>query len=140
MDEDIRIREALENAEKNIAYLATMPDKKLEEKLELIYIQSEIALQKKITSSIKLLEIWRSQVIAARIYKAENNIADVPTEIEEFMAEAEFMEKKSKERIKALKKTEEKPATLPEKVNESQNIQKENKPPARNADEQLSFF
>lgn len=82
MKVDFRIQKALLNADENIAILATMPDKKLSEKLDAIHLQSEIAVQKRMDSSIELLEIWRSQVIEARIYKAENNIADSPSEIE----------------------------------------------------------
>jgi len=76
-----RTQQALNNWDSYVTQLATMPDSKLEEKLETIHLQSEIAIQKRMESSIELLEIWRSQVIEARIYKAENNIPDSPNEM-----------------------------------------------------------
>ncbi len=45
-------------------------------------MQMELADQKRNTDSLELLEVWRSQVIEARIYKAENEINDAPNEIE----------------------------------------------------------
>src|SRR5436305_315231 len=82
MTTDIRIKDSLENHEQYVLTLACLPDKELARKLELVHMQSELAEQKKNTASLELLEIWRSQIIEARIYKAENNIADVPNEIE----------------------------------------------------------
>jgi hypothetical protein len=93
-----RIQEALNNAEANIAFLATLPDKKLAEKLDTIHLQSEIAMQKKQTASLELLEIWRAQVIEARIYKAENNIPDAANKIELAVADIETFTAKSEER------------------------------------------
>ena len=100
------MREALENNEANIALLATMPDKALVEKLETIYLQSEIAIQKGLTSSIELLEVWRSQVIEARIYKAENNIPDAPNEIELAIADIETVVAKTEGRQEAFEEME----------------------------------
>ena len=82
MSSEIRIRQALEHAEEYVACLATMPDKELVKKLDLIHQQSVIAEKEKKTSSLNLLEIWRSQVIAARIYKVENSIPDIPKPID----------------------------------------------------------
>ncbi len=75
-----------------------MSDRKLTEKLEAIYLQSDIAIQKGLTSSLELMEIWRSQIIEARIYKAENNIPDAPNEIELAIADIETVVAKSEER------------------------------------------
>ncbi|MBX9850766.1 MAG: hypothetical protein K2X86_03305 [Cytophagaceae bacterium] len=86
-----RIQQLLKNAEANILFLASLSDKKLAEKLETIHLQSEIAEQKNIQHSIELLEIWRSQVIAARIYKAENEIPDAPDEIKISIADIETL-------------------------------------------------
>ena len=61
-------------------------------------MQAKIAIERKIISSIELLEIWREQVIEARIYKAENNIPDAPNEIEEAIADVETMIVKAEER------------------------------------------
>ncbi|MEO5643159.1 MAG: hypothetical protein ABIS12_07525 [Bacteroidia bacterium] len=102
MSNNSRIQEALENAEENIAFLATLSDKKLVEKLDIIHLQSEIAIQKKQTTSIGLLEVWRTQVIEARIYKAENNIPDAPNKIEIAIADVETVVAKSEERIEIL--------------------------------------
>ena len=94
----MRKRDAIENTEANIVFLATMPDKKLIEKLETIYLQSKIAIKKGLTTSLALLEIWRSQVIEARIYKAENNIPDAPNEIELAIADIETIVAKTEQR------------------------------------------
>lgn len=61
VSKDVRIQLALDNAEEYIARLATMPDRRLEEKLEAIHLQSKIAIQKRMDESLELLEIWRSQ-------------------------------------------------------------------------------
>lgn len=82
MSKAIRIQEAIDNAEANINYLASLPDRALAEKLDTVHLQMKLAEEKKNTAAIELLEIWRSQIIEARIYKAENNIADAPNEIE----------------------------------------------------------
>lgn len=57
---------------------------------------------KKNTESLELLEIWRSQVIAARIYKAENNIPDAPSEIELAIADIETTLAKAEAREEML--------------------------------------
>jgi len=98
MSKDVRIQIALDNWDDYVATLAAMPDKRLAEKLETIYLQSEIAVRKKMTESIELLEVWRAQVIEARILKAENNIPDAPNEIEEAIADVETMVIKVEER------------------------------------------
>ena len=62
----IRIKDCLDNHE---AYIATMPDKELAKKLDLVHIQMEIAEQTKNTASLELLEIWHHQIIETRIFK-----------------------------------------------------------------------
>lgn len=98
MSNDPRIRLALENWDSYVAQLATMPDKKLVEKLEVINMQAVIAQEKNITSSSELLEIWWRQVVDARTYKAENNIPDAPNEIELAIADIETFISKTEER------------------------------------------
>lgn len=93
-----RIKAAIENAEANVEFLATYPDNVLSDKLELIHTQMEIAEQKRNTESLELLEIWRNQVIDARIYKVENNIPDAPNEIELAIADIETTVAKAEER------------------------------------------
>ncbi len=95
---NIRIKDAIDNAEANVEFLASYPDDVLSDKLELIHIQMEIAEQKRNTDSLELLEVWRSQVIDARIYKAENNIPDAPNEIELAIADIETTVAKAEER------------------------------------------
>jgi len=102
MSNQLRIQEALENAEANIELLATYSDAELAEKLDTIHLQTDIAAQKNNTASLQLLEIWRSQIIAARIYKAENNIPDAPSEIELAIADIETTVARSEERQEAL--------------------------------------
>ncbi|MCC7050694.1 MAG: hypothetical protein IT239_02805 [Bacteroidia bacterium] len=98
----IRIQKALENWDAYVAQLATMPDKKLIEKLEVINMQAVIVQEKNITFSSELLEIWWRQVVEARTYKAENNIPDAPNEIEIAIAGIETFVAKSEERQEAL--------------------------------------
>jgi hypothetical protein len=103
MSTEIQIRQALERAEEYIARLATFSDKKLEKHLDIIHKQSVIAEKEKMTSAIQLLEIWRSQVIQARILKAENNIPDVPSDMELAIADMESFEEKVEQRKEILK-------------------------------------
>ena len=98
MSKHIRIQEAIDNAEANINYLATLPDYVLSEKLDTIHLQTELAEQKRNTNSLELLEVWRSQIIDARIYKAENNIPDAPNEIELSIQEIETVVAKTEQR------------------------------------------
>jgi len=102
MSKDLQIREALENAEANIAYLATLPDSALAEKLDTIHIQTTLAEHKQNTPAIELLETWRSQIIQARIYKAENKIPDTASEIELAIADIETKIAITEERQQAL--------------------------------------
>ncbi len=134
MSTEIRIRQALERAEEYVEYLATMPDKELSKKLDIIHMQSVIAEKEKNASSIKLLEIWRSQVIAARIYKIENNIPDVPKAIDLAIAEMEAQEEKSEQRQEILNETR---TTI---VSEDITPYPENKKENPDKPEQLSLF
>jgi hypothetical protein len=102
MSNSVRMKEALDNAEANVELLATFPDYELSEKLDTIHIQMDLAEAKKNTESLELLEIWRSQVIAARIYKAENNIPDAPNEIEMAIADIETTVAKAEERAEII--------------------------------------
>ncbi len=99
---DLRLAEAIDNAGANIEYMATLSDYDLSEKLDTIHIQMELAEQKRNTDALELLEVWRSQVIEARIYKAENNIPDAPSEIELTIADIETTVAKAEERAEIL--------------------------------------
>ena len=98
MSKELRLKEAIDNAETNVLFLAGLPDKELSNRLDLVHIQMELAEQKRNTDSLELLEVWRSQIIEARILKAENNIADAPNEIEIAIADIETVVAKAEER------------------------------------------
>lgn len=102
-----RIQQALEQAETNIALMAGWPHQKLKERLELVNIQSAIAEEKRDEETLKLLEVWRSQLIEARIRKYEDNIADAPNEIEQAIADIETITAKLDEREEILSPPEE---------------------------------
>lgn len=98
----IRIKDCIDNYEKYVAIMATLPDKELAIKLDLVHIQSEIAYKTNNTGSLELLEIWRTQIIDARIYKMDNKIPDAPNEIEQAIADIETFESKTEERKEIL--------------------------------------
>lgn len=128
MSNDPRIRLAIENWDAYVTQLATLPDKELSKKLDIINMQAVIAQEKKITSSSELLEIWWRQVVEARIYKAENNIPDAPNEIELAIADIETYVVKSEQRQDSLNEI-----TQPVK-------QSHPKVQQQNNDSQLSLF
>jgi enoyl reductase-like protein len=66
----------------------------------------ELAEQKRNTDSLELLEVWRSQLIDARIYKAENEIDDAPNEIELAIADIETVVAKAEERQEIIESTQ----------------------------------
>lgn len=98
----IRIKECIDNHEKYVAIMATLPDKELTKKLELVHIQSAIAEKTKNTGSLELLEVWHHQIIEARIYKSENEIPDAPNEMELAIADIETVVSKTEERQEIL--------------------------------------
>lgn len=134
MSNEIRIRLALERAEEYIAYLATMADKELAKKLDIIHLQSVIAEKEKNTPSLELLEIWRSQIIQARILKIENNIPDTPRAIDIALAEMEAQEEKSEQRQEIL--NEARATAIEEEAEQSKEQEKGNS----DKPEQLSLF
>ena len=97
MSNDPRIRSAIKNWDAYVKQMATMSDKKLVEKLDVINMQAVIAEKKNMISSSELLEIWWRQAVEARTYKAENNIPDAPNEIELAIADIETYVAKSEE-------------------------------------------
>jgi hypothetical protein len=124
----IRIKDCIDNYDKYVALMATLPDKELATKLNLVHIQSEIACKTNNVGSLELLEIWRTQIIDARIYKMENNIADAPNEIKEAIADIETFVSKTEGREELLNNFSEHV-----KKNHSKNQQ-------QNDDSQLSLF
>jgi hypothetical protein len=111
MHKDIRITEAIENKEKNITFLASQTDIELSKKLNLVHIQMELAEKTSNGRSLQILEVWRSQIIEARIYKAENRIPDQPSEIELAVMNIETIIEKSVQREEVLRSSQ---SELPE--------------------------
>jgi hypothetical protein len=114
----IRIKDCIDNYDKYVALMATLPDKELATKLNLVHIQSEIACKTNNVGSLELLEIWRTQ----------NNIADAPNEIKEAIADIETFVSKTEGREELLNNFSEHV-----KKNHSKNQQ-------QNDDSQLSLF
>lgn len=124
----IRIKDCIDNHDKYVAIMATLPDKELAKKLDLVHIQSELAEKTKNTGSLELLEVWHQQIIEARIYKAENEIPDAPNEIELAIADIETFVSKTEERQEIM--------------NEFSNPVKQSRPKIQQQDNdsQLSLF
>ena len=117
----IRIREALDNAEEWIAYLAQFNDRKLERRLDIIHQQIDIALANGQLEAVALLRIWREQTIEARLMKYDQHPPlDKMTELEEIRAEREAMEREIEKREKTLaavlKDAEPKPIAQEEQI------------------------
>ena len=102
MSSPIQIKDCVDNHEKYVAILATLPDKELAKKLDLVHLQTQLAEQTTNTAALELLEIWHHQIIEARLYKAEHSIADAPNEIELAIADIETVLSKSEEREQAM--------------------------------------
>ena len=128
MSLSIRIKDCIDNHEKYVAIMATLPDKELAMKLKLVHIQSEIAEKTKNAGSLELLEVWQKQIIEARIYKAENEIPDAPNEIELAIADIETFAGNADERQEIM--------------NEFSNPAKQSRPKIQQEDKdsQLSLF
>jgi hypothetical protein len=103
MNKTARMQDCIDNHEAYVRALATLPDKKLAEKLDTMHLQMAIAEQKKDTGTLELLEIWRAQTIEARTHKAENNIADAPNEIELATANIETFVAETEKRQEVLR-------------------------------------
>ncbi len=102
MSISLRIKDCIDNHEKYVTIMASLPDKELAKKLSLVHIQMELAEKKRNTASLELLEIWHHQIIEARIYKAENKIQDAPNDIELAIADIESYVNKSEDRSEIL--------------------------------------
>jgi len=97
-----RIELALDNWDDYVNTLTTLSDKQLVKKLDLIHIQSQLALKNNNARSSQLLNIWWKQTVEARILKAENKIPNAPSEIELAIADIETIVAKTKEREKTI--------------------------------------
>lgn len=130
MDNQQRIKEANADHQINIAYLSSLSENDLSEKLDTVHLQMELAEKSGNTSSMEILELWRTQIIEARIYKAENDIPDQASEIDIAISDVETVVARSEERIDALNEIsiESRPEKTKRKYQEEAN------------DDQLSLF
>ena len=103
--QDVRVQLALDNWDDYVNTLTTLSDKQLAKKLDLIHIQSQLALKNNNTISSQLLEIWWKQTVEARILKAENNIPDALNEIEIAIADIETVVAKTEVRKEIIEDT-----------------------------------
>lgn len=86
---DIKIQEALQNANKWIAHLATRPDAELVRRLDTNAFQYEIAYKSKDEKLCEFMNIMHRILVEARIYKDEHQ---TPDEISEISLEVSQME------------------------------------------------
>ena len=86
---EIKIQEALQNANEWIAYLATRPDAELVRRLDTNAFQYEIAYKNKDEKLCEFMNIMHRILVEARIYKDEHQI---PDEISEISLEVSQME------------------------------------------------
>ena len=96
----IRIKEALDNADENIAYLSRFADTKLERKLNIVQQQIGMARRNRQDEALHLLLIWERQIIEARIMKYDQHPPlDELTERVQRIAEKEAFDKNTKREI-----------------------------------------
>lgn len=86
---DIKIQEALQNANEWIAFLATRPDAELVRRLDTNAFQYEIAYKNKDEKLCEFMDVMHRILVEARIYKDEHQI---PDEISEISLEVSQME------------------------------------------------
>jgi hypothetical protein len=94
----LKIKDAQENSAQWIEYLATKSEENLIRRLRINHLQYEIAAKEKKDDVCELERI----IIEARIFKAENNIPDLPNEIELAIADIETTVAKAEERKEIL--------------------------------------
>ena len=97
-----KIKQAREKSREWIEYLATKSDKELEKRLRINHQQYALAEKEKQGDMCELLGIMERILIEARIYKAENKIEDIASEIELALAEMEMQESKAEERVELM--------------------------------------
>jgi hypothetical protein len=102
MSKAAQLKEAMEQAEANVQLMAKWSQRDLAERLELIHTQLQLAEQKKDIAAFELLEVWRRQLIAARIFKDENKVSDELSEIQQAIADIEVMAEQTEQRQEAL--------------------------------------
>lgn len=103
MSYKLRIKDALDNADEYIAYLARFADHKLERKLNIVQQQIGIAMRNRQDEALHLLYIWERQIIEARIMKYDQHPPlDELTEIEKTIAEMEAFDKMTEKRQRII--------------------------------------
>jgi len=88
----------------------------LEKRLRINHQQYALAEKERQEDMCELLNIMERIIIEARIYKAENKIEDVATEIELLIADMETQEEKAEERIELMEEHEAIPVTRARRV------------------------
>ena len=99
---EIKIQEALQNANKWIAFLATRPDADLVRRLDTNGFQYEIAYKNNDEKLCEFMEIMRRILIEARIYKDEHQIPDEISEISLAVSKMEHITVQEEERQEVL--------------------------------------
>ncbi len=98
----LKIQEAIENANSWIETLAKKTDNDLERRLGINELLYKEAFKNKQADVCELMEIMGRIIIEARIYKAENNIPSEPSEMELAIAEANLNYVKAEERQEVI--------------------------------------
>jgi len=133
-----KIQEAIANTNEWIVYLATKTDKDLQRRLGINQLQFAEAYKNKQKDVCELLELMRRIIIEARMYKEENTIADIPTEIELAIAENKREAKQYAERHKVI---ENKPTIAEHELEDVQSSFKvQNTKVKEEDDNQMSLF
>jgi hypothetical protein len=95
---DIKIQEALQNANEWITYLAKKPHKELERRLGINELQYQHACNTKQENLCELMNIMHRILVEARIYKDEHQIPDEPNEMELAISQMEYITAQEEER------------------------------------------
>lgn len=66
-----KIKDLLDNEEKYIKELMTMPDKALDKKLYIVRQQMQMALEQKLFNEVDVLYLFQNMIIKARVKKNE---------------------------------------------------------------------
>ena len=99
---EIKIQQALQNANEWIAFLATRPDAELCRRLDTNGFQYEIACKNNDEKLCEFMEIMRRILIEARIYKDEHQIPDEISEISLAVSKMEHITVQEEERQEVL--------------------------------------
>lgn len=98
----LKIQEAIENANSWIEVLAKKTDNDLERRLGINELLYHEAFKNKQADVCELMEIMGRIIVEARIHKAENNIPSEPSDMELAIAEANRNYVKAEERQEVI--------------------------------------